>query len=253
MHPILFSFGPLRIYSYGVLVAMGVLSAILLLRSSARRLILHPDVIVDLAIATVVSGFVGARIFYVIQFWDQFRKTPMDVFKIWEGGIVVYGGLIGGLIGFTVFIRLRKLSFLPLLDVFVPALAFAQGFGRLGCFMNGCCFGKPTTLSWGILFPFLESQVHPTQLYEAAFCFALALFLLLLSRKTIPAGSVSAAYFILYPMGRFTIEFFRGDNARIFMDLTLAQWISIGSIVFTLLLVFIFKFSHGKKSFRRSS
>ncbi|MBI1978306.1 MAG: prolipoprotein diacylglyceryl transferase [Candidatus Omnitrophica bacterium] len=253
MHPILFSFGPLRVYSYGVLVAMGVLSAVLLLRSSARRLTLHPDVIVDLAIATVISGFVGARIFYVIQFWDQFQNAPLDAIKIWEGGIVVYGGMIGGLIGFLVFVRLRKLPFLSLLDMFVPALAFAQGFGRFGCFMNGCCFGKSTTLPWGISFPFLESQVHPTQLYEAAFCFALALFLLLFSRKKLSVGSVSAAYFILYPMGRFVIEFFRGDNARILMGLTLAQWISIGSIAVTLLLVFISKFSHGKKSLYRSA
>ena len=246
MHPILFSLGPLHIYSYGVLVAMGVLTAIFLLRSSAVKVQINPDVMVDLAIVTVVSGFVGARIFYVIQFWNYFKASPIDVFKIWEGGIVVYGGIIGGLIGFSSFIKLRRLPFLPLLDLFVPALALAQGFGRFGCFLNGCCFGKPTTSFWGVSFPFSDLPLHPTQLYEATFCFSLAVFLLFLSRKSLPTGSATALYFILYPTGRFLIEFVRGDNMRVFLNLTVHQWISIGVIIIALLSVLFFKFAHGK-------
>ena len=242
MHPILVSIGPLRLYSYGVLVAIGVLSAVLLIRKNAMQIALNSDVAVDLAITTAVSGFVGARIFYVIQFWNYFRSSPLDVFKIWEGGIILYGGLIGGLLGFTLFTRLKHLSFLTMLDLFVPALALAQGFGRIGCFLNGCCFGKLSMVPWSVSFPFLDHPVHPTQLYEAIFCFALVVFLLFLRRKHLKPGAISAIYFTLYPIGRFIIEYFRGDNIKFLFNLTLPQWTSILFLLITFISVLEFRF-----------
>ena len=253
MHPILLSFGPVHLYSYGVLVAIGVLSAVLFLRTNAKIISIDPETIVDLAITTVVSGFVGARIFYIIQFWDYFRTSPIDMVKIWEGGIVLYGGLIGGLLGFSIFIWIKRLPFLTLLDLFVPGMALAQGFGRIGCFFNGCCYGKPATVPWAISFPSLDHPVHPTQLYEAAFCFFLALFLLILWQKRLRTGTVSFAYFMLYPMGRFSIEFFRGDNARIFLNLTLSQWISIAVMISTLFLFVSSSSRYGRKTTDRPS
>ena len=225
-----------------MLVAIGVLSAIFLLRSMAHQIQVDPDTIVDLAIATVISGFIGARIFYVVQSWDYFQLAPFDIIKIWEGGIVAYGGIIGGLIGFTSFVKFKRLPFLPLLDMFVMALALAQGFGRFGCFLNGCCFGKPTNLPWGVLFPFAPFPVHPTQLYEAVFCFALAIFLLLIFRKNLRTGTISALYFIIYPAGRFLIEFVRGDNEVVFFIFTAHQIISMMSIGITLIVVFMCRF-----------
>lgn len=254
MHPILFSFGPVHLYSFGVLVAIGVLCAVLLLKANARRVSIQPDTVVDLAIATVVGGFIGARLFYVVQYWDFFLQSPLDIIKIWEGGIVLYGGLIGGLLGFSIFVRLKRLPFLVSLDLFVPALALAQGFGRIGCFLNGCCFGEVTEVPWSVQFPFLDYRVHPTQLYEAIFCFLLATFLLFLWRKHLRAGAVAAAYFILYPMGRFLFEFFRGDNAKSFLNFTLHQWISIALIVSTLIVLFTIRLGcHGKKTTHRSA
>ncbi len=253
MHPILLFFGPVRLYSYGVLVAIGVLSAVLLLRANAKIVSVDSETVVDLAITTVVSGFVGARIFYIIQFWDYFRTSPLDMVKIWEGGIVLYGGLIGGLLGFSIFIWMKRLSFLVLLDLFVPGMALAQGFGRIGCFFNGCCYGKPATVPWAVSFPFLDHPVHPTQLYEATFCFSLALLLLFLWRKRLAVGAVSFAYFTLYPLGRFSIEFFRGDNAKIFLNLTLSQWISVLIMILTLLLFVSFRSRYGRKTTDRPS
>ncbi len=253
MYPTLFSFGHIHLYSYGVLVAIGVLSAVLLLRLNAKQISIDPETVVDLAIATVVSGFVGARIFYVIQFWDYFRASPLDVVKIWEGGIVLYGGLIGGVLGFSIFIRMKRLPFFALLDLFVPGMALAQGFGRIGCFFNGCCYGKETTVPWAVSFSFLDHPVHPTQLYEATFCFSLALFLLFLWRKRLSIGAVSFAYFMLYPLGRFVIEFFRGDNARIFLNLTLSQWISIVLMISTSTLFMSLRSRYGRKTADRSS
>lgn len=254
MHPILLSLGPIRLYSFGVLVAIGVLSAILLLRTNAKRISVSPDVMVDLAIVTVVSGFIGARILYVIQYWDFFRASPFEILKIWEGGIILYGGLIGGLLGFSIFIRIKRLPFLTLLDLFVPALALAQGFGRIGCFLNGCCFGSPTDLPWQVQFPLLDHPVHPTQLYEATFCFLLAAFLLFLWQQRLRAGTVAVSYFILYPAGRFLFEFFRGDNIPIFLNLTAHQWISMILILLSSLALFnIYSSRDGNQTTHRST
>ena len=254
MYPVLLSIGPVRVFSYGAMVALGIFLAILLLRSSARRALVDSDTIVDLAITTVLSGFAGARIFYVVQFWDYFQKHPLAIFKIWEGGIVLYGGLIGGLLGFSIFILIRKLHFIRLLDVFVPAMALAQGFGRIGCFLNGCCFGIETNVAWAVSFPFLSHPAHPTQLYEAAFCFLLAGILVVLSRRNPNEGVVSMTYFIAYPAGRFLFEFLRGDNAKVLLHLTASQWISIVIIAATVVLSRVASVSrNGKKTLHSSA
>jgi hypothetical protein len=118
-----------------------------------------------LVIVTIAAGFAGARLFYVIQFWDHFRISPLGILKIWEGGLVLYGGLAGGLLGFFMFVRAKRLPFLACLDLFVIAAALAQGFGRIGCFLNGCCFGLKTQLPFGVSFPFLD---HRTADWAAA-------------------------------------------------------------------------------------
>ena len=248
MHPILFSFGSVHLYAYGAFVALGVFSGILLLRKNAPRIFLSPDTVTDLAITTVISGFAGARLLYVIQFWDYFRASPLDIFKLWEGGILFYGGGLGSLLGSFIYAKLKRLDFLTVLDLLVPAIALAQGFGRIGCFFNGCCFGKPSDLPWAVSFPLLDHAVHPVQLYEAFFCFALAFFLFLLWNKKLKTGVIATAYFIIYPAGRFVLEFFRGDNAAVFGNLTVPQWTSLLIMCVTLFLYF-----YGTKRIRRSS
>jgi phosphatidylglycerol---prolipoprotein diacylglyceryl transferase len=250
VHPVLFSFGPVHVYAYGTFVALGVFFAILFLRKNAKKIFVSSESVVDLAIATVVSGFLGARFFYIVQFWDYFQKAPLDMFKLWEGGIIFYGGLIGGTLGFFIFIQLKRLPFLGLLDLFVIATALAQGFGRIGCFLNGCCFGSPSQAPWAVSFPFLDHAVHPTQLYESSFCFLLAFFLFLVLRQKPRTGIVSVAYFVLYPLGRFALEFFRGDNVKVFLNLTLQQWISAVFISVVLIAAF---FYYGTKKIHRSS
>lgn len=254
MHPTIFSFGPIQFHSYGLLVAIGVFFAVAFLRLHSPKIRVNPDTVVDLALVTLVAGFVGARIFYVIEFWDYFQSSLVDVFKIWQGGIVIYGGLIGGFIGFSIFIFLKKLPFISLLDLFMPALALAQGFGRIGCFLNGCCYGAKTSLPIGVKFPFLEYHVHPTQIYESLFCFALffLLFAFWRRREKIGTGAVTLFYFILYALGRFDIEFFRGDNAKAWLQLTIAQVISIFVIILSLI-VFLIATSYGRKKLRRSA
>jgi phosphatidylglycerol:prolipoprotein diacylglycerol transferase len=236
------------IFPYGAFEALGVFAGILLLRKNAPLIFLSSDTATDLAVTAVISGFVGARLFYVVQFWDYFQKAPLDIFKLWQGGITFYGGVFGALLGSFIYAKLKRIHFLIVLDFLVPAIALAQGFGRIGCFLNGCCYGKLTHMPWAVTFPFLDHAVHPVQLYEAFFCFVLAFFLSILWSRKPKTGFVATVYFTLYPIGRFILEFFRGDNPVIFSGLTLPQWVSILIIVVTLFLNL-----YGTKRIRRSS
>ena len=173
MHPNLFSIGPLTVHVYGLLVALGILAASWYLTRNVSRVDMTRDQMIDLIFVTTISGFVGARILYVIYDFDYFKSSPLEILAIWHGGIIFYGGLVGGVLGFVVQVTRMKKSLLRSLDLFTPATALAQGFGRIGCFMNGCCYGKETSLPIGIRFPFHNAPLHPTQLYDAAFCFLL--------------------------------------------------------------------------------
>lgn len=236
MFPKLFSIGPVTLHSYGLMVAIGVLAAARYLTKNARRLGKSEDEMVDLILVTVISGFVAARLLYVIYEFDYFEKNLLDVFAIWKGGLVFYGGLIGGVIGFLGFARIKKWPILKTLDLFTPATVLAQGFGRIGCFLNGCCYGKETHSFIGVTFPFSGVPLHPTQLYEAFFSFMLFGFLVwAYRRRNVTVGMTSFLYFTLQPLGRFLIDFLRNDTARFVLGLTSAQWTSAGLFVAALI------------------
>ncbi len=240
MFPDLFSIGPLHFHSYGLLVAVGFLAATAFLTRSASRVGKTRDEIVDLVIVTALAGFFGARVFYVIYEFDYFKSQPLETLAIWKGGIIFYGGLFFGCAVFFVFTLAKKWPVLKTLDLFMPALALAQGFGRIGCFLNGCCYGKPTTCVLGVRFPFSEELLHPTQLYEAVFCFVLFFVLVVISKKAEKRpGTVSGFYFLLYAAGRFVIEFYRNDMPRLALGFTLGQWVS--AAVFLAGFIFLLK------------
>lgn len=249
MFPTIFSFGPFHIHSYGVMVAVGVMFGITLMNRLAGKINISSDTIIDVSTVVLITGFLSARLFYVAQFWPVYVSAPLNILKIWEGGLVVYGGLIGGLIGFATYVKLKKFSFLVMLDLFTPATALAQGFGRIGCFLNGCCFGTPSHMPWAVKFPFLNTHVHPTQLYESLFCFVLAGFLVWIWKKRLQAGIVSALYFMLYAAGRFVLEFFRGDNPKVLYGLTGYQYVSLFVILSAIVGLSIIL--HGKRNISR--
>lgn len=253
MYPTIHFLDHFSIHTFGILTAIGVLIAAFLIRKNASSAGVLPDDASDLVLVTVVPGFLGARAFFVFQFWDHFKHAPAEMFRIWEGGIVIYGGVAASLLAFFVYCRLKHLAFVTLLDLFVPAVALAQGFGRIGCFLNGCCYGIRTTLPWGIHFRFTEEPVHPVQLYESIYCFTLSIFLFWLWGKRVRPGIVVLSYFILYPAGRFFMEFLRGDNPKWLLALTLPQWISIGFILLSsVLLVFRLMTHDAKRNYRSS-
>lgn len=224
MHPILFQLGPLTLYSYGLMIALGFLAAVTVAGRRARRLGLSGEKIQTLGFVALLSGIVGGRLAYVALNWRFYRSDPLEILRLDHGGLVFYGGLALGLLASFLYMRRWRLPVLRTLDLMVPPLVLAHALGRIGCFFNGCCYGTFTDLPWGIAFPPETLHRHPTQLYESA---ALALLFLWLSRLEGRPGTVLLSYGLLYGLWRFGIEFIRGDNPAVWGGLTVFQGVSI--------------------------
>jgi len=227
MKPILFAIGPLDFYSFGVFVAAGVLVSIYLMtRQAQREGFLKRDDVFDLVFVVVLSGFLGGRLLYVVQYYEWYMRNPIKIFAIWEGGLIFYGGVFASFAGVFFFTRKKKISFSKGLDFLAPYIALTQSFGRIGCFLNGCCYGKECSLPWAVHFPGHEISLHPTQLYEAVFTLCMFVFLYYRYGRKSFDGEIIAFYFCLYALGRFAIEFFRADNPS-WQYLTWNQWLSL--------------------------
>ena len=239
MHPILFELGPLSLRSYGLLVALAFYSGLQLARWAAHRRGISDVFILDLCLVLILSGLLGARLFYVALNATYFLSKPWDIFKVWEGGLVFYGGFLGAAAAGVFFARLRHQSVGIVADCIAPALALGQAVGRLGCFFAGCCYGRPTTHFWAIQFKDpaalapLGIDLHPVQLYESALCLALAAGLwLLFKRYPKSNGRVFWIYVIAYGVLRFFLEGFRGDDrGRVLAGLQPSQWVALIAIV----------------------
>jgi phosphatidylglycerol:prolipoprotein diacylglycerol transferase len=215
VHPIAFKLGPLTVHWYGVLVAIGFLAGMWVAAQRVRGIGLQPEVVMDLGIWMIVAGIIGARTFYVIGSWEEFAANPIEIIRVDHGGLVFYGGFIGAALTAVWFVRRRKLHFWKLADVMAPSVAFAHVFGRLGCFMNGCCYGNPCPHPWAVHFPMTHETrgvgVHPTQLYEAFGNLVIFAGLWLFYPKRKFDGQVFGLYVLTYALWRFGVECFRGD------------------------------------------
>jgi phosphatidylglycerol:prolipoprotein diacylglycerol transferase len=245
MLPELVTIGPLTIHTYGLMVALGILAGVALAEYLHRRSGGTPGQIVDISLIVVLSGLLGARILFVAVSWEYFAANPLETFMIWKGGLVFYGGLLGGIAGILTCIRMYRLETGLILDIGAIAIALGHAMGRLGCFSAGCCYGKVADLPWSITFTdprclateVLNQAVHPTQLYSSFFLFALTGFLvwLQLQKRFLGrnrfGGQVASLYLVLYGLFRFTVEFFRGDARGgltvIGLNLSTSQVISI--------------------------
>jgi len=231
MKPIIFSFGALHLYSYGLSIAIGVLLSIFLMGRQARKEgFPKPEEVFDIAFAILVWGFLGARAFYVVQNFDYYAAEPFKIFAVWEGGLIFYGGAIAAVLGFWLTVRKMHMSFWKTLDFIAPYGALAHAFGRIGCFLNGCCFGKACDLPWAVRFPGLPHPVHPTQLYEAFFDLVLFAFLLKRRKRIRFEGEIGLLYFLFYGLGRYLIEFLR-EPGWMWLGFTSNQWLSMAIIV----------------------
>lgn len=236
MHPELFKIGPLTIHTYGVLVAAGFLLGLGLAVRQARKKGIPPDKIVDLGFYILLSALIGSRLFYILINASHYLKNPLDIFKIWEGGLVFYGGLLLAVPTVLWYVKKNNLSVWNTADLFAPSLAIGHAIGRLGCFFSGCCYGKPAEgLPWAVTFTDPESlaiigvPLHPTQLYESLGEFINFFILIILRRYKSFNGQLFLTYIILYSVLRFIVEFFRGDVGRGFItsQLSFSQGISI--------------------------
>ena len=224
MHPVLFKIGSYPVYSYGAMLALAFLVCSFLARRRAVSAGMDGEKILDLMITLIVSGVIGGRLMFVVLDFDYFRSRPLDIFKLWEGGLVWYGGLVLAVISGAVFLRIYKMPVLKTADLMMPYVALGQAIGRIGCFLNGCCYGKATALPIGVVFNPEQGAVLPTQLFESAAMFIVYLVL----RRRVPSnGRTFFLYLIFYSVFRFSIEFLRGDNMLVVMGLTFSQAVSI--------------------------
>lgn len=247
MHPLLLKIGPIPIHTYGFMIALGFLTCIFVMRRLATASGLNVERMLDLAFWGLLVGLLGARALFVITQLDSFLANPLNVFKIWEGGLVFFGGILAVLPFAGWYLKKYKISYWKAMDVVMPGLAIGHVFGRLGCLSAGCCYGKPTGSSFGIkLYSDLVDKqlqgipLHPTQLYEASSLFILFLGLLYTFKHKKFDGQVGLTYLMAYPIIRSIIEIYRGDIIRGFVIediLSTSQFISI--LVFLTALVML--------------
>jgi phosphatidylglycerol---prolipoprotein diacylglyceryl transferase len=236
VHPIAFSLGSLPVYWYGVMMALAFLAGLWTASRRSLREGVAPEKILDTGPWLIVGAIIGARTVFVATYWREFfaDKPVWEVFMIRHGGLVFYGGFIGAVLGGIVFSRLKRIPTWQLADILAPSIALGYVFGRIGCLLNGCCYGRACSLPWAIHFPENHETyphgVHPTQLYDSLLNLALYAALARLYRRKKFDGQVFAVYLMGYAVTRSIVESFRGDynEAPLHGGLTPAHLISIG-------------------------
>ena len=225
------------IHGYGLMIGLGFVFAVALCGHITKKIGLSEDDFTNIAICLLVFGFMGGKLLYILVNIKQFIQAPLAM--LGSEGFVVYGGIIVGIFSIWVYCRIKKLSFLSYMDIMTPAVSITQGFGRIGCFLAGCCYGRPTDSFFGVVFPEgclapAGVKLVPTQLMSALFDLLMAVFLICMLRRVRYRGIISGYYLTLYAVGRFIIEYFRGDLERGSIgDLSTSQFISIFMLIFT--------------------
>ncbi|MFY9402889.1 MAG: prolipoprotein diacylglyceryl transferase [Candidatus Omnitrophota bacterium] len=232
MYPKICSLGPITVYSYGAVLAIAFIVAVALACSEAKRRGIDPDFIFNLSFTVLVFGIIGARLFYVFSNLGYYLKNPLEIIMLPHGGMSWFGGFFLGLASGVILLKKKKEGVYRILDLIAPFLALAQSLGRIGCFLNGCCFGRES--SYGIYFPLHEKILIPTQLYSSLLLLIIFIILRFIQDRSQRLGVVFYSYLFLYSAKRFFIEFFRADNSRIIFNLTLFQLICIPLFFFAL-------------------
>jgi phosphatidylglycerol---prolipoprotein diacylglyceryl transferase len=254
VHPIAFHFDSFTIRWYGVMMALAFLAGLWTASRRGLRDGISREKVLDLGPWLIIGAIIGARTLYVITFWkEQFAGEPLsEMFAVWKGGLVYYGGLIGASLACILYAKFAKVGLWKLADVMAPSIALGYVFGRIGCLMNGCCFGRACSLPWAIRYPAGHSThpvgepalpVHPTQIYESLLSLCLYGFLAWLYRRKKFDGQVFATYLVSYAILRSFVEMFRGDYPEYQHFLggwaTPAQLVSIGILLAGLIMLWL--------------
>ncbi len=241
MYPVLFEVNILVIHTYGFFIALAFLCAIFISKREAALVGADSQKIGDLIFWILIAAIVGSRLFYVVIYREKyFPGNFFDVFKIWEGGLVFYGGFIGAVVVAIWFLTRNKMRVWRAGDIITPAIPFGHFLGRLGCFSAGCCHGKECTLPWAVVFTHPQTlaekgvSVHPTQLYESFANLIIFSLIMYFKRYKKFDGQVFWTYVIIYAITRSIIEMFRGDfrGAEILGILSTSQ--SIACVLFAI-------------------
>ena len=230
MHPEICKIGPFTIYSYGLMLALAFMVSFALIQQQAKRQNINHAPIFNLAFIVFISGIMGARIFYVLENLSYYLKNPVEIIILQHGGLSWFGGLILAIISAAVYLKKKKLPIYKTLDLIAPFVALGQAIGRIGCLLNGCCFGRVS--KFGLYFAVHEKVLIPTQLYSSLSLLLVFVVLRFLQGKPHKEGQIFFTYLLLYSLKRFIIEFWRADSEVMFLGLTLFQIISF--VVFCL-------------------
>lgn len=241
--------GPITIYWYGVIIAIGVLLGLWLATREGERLGIRKETFVDLVLIAVPIAIVCARAYYVIFQWDYYSQHISEIPQIWHGGLAIHGGLIGAIVTGVIFSKRRRLSFWKLADIAAPSIILGQAIGRWGNFMNQEAHGGPVSRAfleslhlpdWIINQMYIQGQYyHPTFLYESLWNMLGFLVLLALRRRNLRRGELFLTYIIWYSIGRFFIEGLRTDSLMLTETIRMAQFISLLLIVFAVMMIVV--------------
>jgi phosphatidylglycerol---prolipoprotein diacylglyceryl transferase len=223
--PVCFTIGNRPIYWYGVMVALGFLVAVAHWNALGRRHGRPRGFGSDLGFVVMVSGILGARLAYVLSNFSHYAAHPIEVVRIDRGGLIFYGGFLGACAAIYVLARIRKEPPLGLGDFVVTGLPLGHTLGRVGCLLNGCCYGLPSDVPWRIYTA--DAFRHPVPLYEAAFNVILYVVLLRMYPRRRRDGDALALYLVLYGAWRYFIEFLRGDERAMWLGMSVAQAVSL--------------------------
>lgn len=223
--------GPITFHMYGIMIAIGFMSAFLISERRAKKRGMDTNILYGIFWCAVFGGALGSKILYYTVNIREVIADPSIILDF-QNGWVVYGGIIGGALASLLYCKLKKVDFVSYLDLVLPAVAFAQGCGRIGCFFAGCCYGRETSSALGITYwqsDFAPNGVKlvPTQIYSSIGDFAMAFLLMAYAKRNPAKGRVAAGYCILYSIGRFVIEMFRNDYRGEFGPFSTSQLISI--------------------------
>ena len=251
MHPEILHWGFLHIRSYGLMLAIAFLAGTWLGLSEARRRGLDEDKMVTVILAALVASIVGARALYVLEHIGEFRREWGSVLALWQGGLTLYGGVVLGTVVGLATARQIGLPMWSVADALTPSLALGTMFGRVGCYLNGCCYGRPTRLPWGVVFPadsfagleFGNAPIHPSQLYFALAGLTLFLICWALRRKLVVPGMLFWLFIVLFALVRIPLDFTRAYEVDAMalrlgaVELTESQLTSIALALFGALMM----------------
>ncbi|MCD6305881.1 MAG: prolipoprotein diacylglyceryl transferase, partial [Deltaproteobacteria bacterium] len=240
------------LHTYGVFVAAGFLTGLVVAVKIGKSEGISPQQTMDMGFFMIAAGILGSRLLYILMNLSYYLDRPLDMVKMWEGGLVFSGGIVCVILVVLWYTRRHRLSFWKIADIWAPAMAIGQAIGRIGCFMAGCCYGKPTGSDWGVVFTDprslapLNVPLHPTQLYSSGLNLIVFFILILLHRKKEFEGQVFLWLLVLHSTARLFVERFRGDDrGMIFQSgMTVTQLVTLVILMGAILALFIFKRRH---------